>query len=173
MRVIQILAAPPAVQPTSHRSQNEDLVDRDETKTLFTRVLCRLTALYAALATVCTTFATLLADKAAAQRGQTTLKTAITAALTRWRLLLVLHRGLWRIVALLLRRATVRRLRVLRLRGIALGRRPLVVVLRGGHSCVGSEEVSNVQIIVYERAQLGTLSTRWTAMRLERPEIRM
>jgi hypothetical protein len=38
------------------------------------------------------------------------------------------------------------------LRGIALGRRPLVVVLRGRHGCVCSEEVSNVQIAVYKRA---------------------
>ncbi|KAK0633566.1 hypothetical protein B0T14DRAFT_74032 [Immersiella caudata] len=119
-------------------SQNRD---RDQTKTLFARALCRLTALYAALATVCTTFATFLAEETTAHRGQTTLKTAVAAALTRWRLLLVLHWGLWRIVALLLRRATVslplRVLRVLRLWDIALGRRPLVVVLRGRHGCVG------------------------------------
>jgi hypothetical protein len=128
--------------PFNQPLKNENL--GNASKTLFARALCCLTALYATLATIGTAFATLLADETTAERGQTTLKTATAAALTRWRLLLILHWSLWRIVALLLgRRATVRRLRVLRLRGVAL-RRALVVVLRGRHGYVGSEDVPKV-----------------------------
>ncbi|KAK1757543.1 hypothetical protein QBC47DRAFT_376310 [Echria macrotheca] len=119
-----------------------------------------LATVHAAFATIGATLASLLADETAAERRKTTLETTTAAALTGWRLLLILHRGLRRIVTLGLGRTAVGWLGVLRVTAAAvvLRRWALLIVLlsRHGGSTRKSEASSGG---IYLRANRWTLPT--------------